>query len=392
MSLTHRPTFLPACLLLTTLLGATVPALAAGEASSRQLAVETYDAGRYDEARKLIEALDARGEADGPLLYRLYYCLRQAGDPGARAMQERARVALEKEVLAKPTLESGFYLANVYENQARLTDRQQLATRITKLVADGKIPPPESGIDQFRLGKLYADRDDDEHATEWFARSLDSLTADDTTSSSAYVPWAARYLADRAMARDDLAQAEKYRTLLLRDGQGTVEDYDELAMLRVRAQRYAEAVEAWKKAERLAPATGDRARYCAKLAGMAAELTALPEQAPDGRPWKELSKEDLERTMQEQATIVREATTEAKAEEPPTKERRAELQTRIHGVKPLFVAAGLEYALRGYSIREAAFFGGYAPLIFRATEWQIPPGPRKRPVRGGRPGRRSSGS
>ena len=35
------------------------------------------------------------------------------------------------------------------------------------------------------------------------------------------------------------------------------------------------------------------------------------------------------------------------------------------------VAAGLEYVLQGYNLREAAFFGGYGPLIFHEREWKI---------------------
>jgi len=31
----------------------------------------------------------------------------------------------------------------------------------------------------------------------------------------------------------------------------------------------------------------------------------------------------------------------------------------------------MEYALQGNSIREAAFFGGYAPLVFKDREWRL---------------------
>lgn len=368
----NRPTTLLAGLFMLLLISGPSLVPWAAEASAQQRAIEAYDAGRYDEARTMIEALDAEGQADGPLLYRLYYCLRVAGDPGARAMQERARAVLEGEVERAPTLESGFYLANVYQNQARLTNRKELAAKITALVRDGKIPAPTSGIDQFRVGKLYADQEDDDRAAEWYARSLESLSAGEAESGSAYARWAADYLAKRAMAREDFGEAEKYRTLLIDTGEASVEDYDQLAMLRVRAGRFSEAADAWKRAERLAPATGDRARYCAKLAAMAASLKALPDRSPDDKPWPEVAKEDLERLLQEQAGVVRESMAEAKAEEPPTRERRAELQARMDEIKPLFVAAALEYALRGHSIREAAFFGGYAPLIFRTAEWQVP--------------------
>ena len=37
-----------------------------------------------------------------------------------------------------------------------------------------------------------------------------------------------------------------------------------------------------------------------------------------------------------------------------------------------FVGAALEYALRDHDIRETAFLGGYAPLIFHPEEWLLP--------------------
>ena len=53
---------------------------------------------------------------------------------------------------------------------------------------------------------------------------------------------------------------------------------------------------------------------------------------------------------------------------------------RLTATWALFVAAGLEYALRGYGIRETAFREGYAVLIFQDRAWELPPDPE--PVAG----------
>ena len=76
--------------------------------------------------------------------------------------------------------------------------------------------------------------------------------------------------------------------------------------------------------------------------------------------------------MSELANQVKEAGAEAAETESLTEEDRVRLRARFAELEPVFVAAALEYALRGHSIREAAFFGGYAPLIFRAQNWRIP--------------------
>ena len=57
---------------------------------------------------------------------------------------------------------------------------------------------------------------------------------------------------------------------------------------------------------------------------------------------------------------------------PLSDEDRVRLRARFAELQPVFVAAALEYAIRGHSIREAAFFGGYAPMIFRAQNWHLP--------------------
>jgi len=49
----------------------------------------------------------------------------------------------------------------------------------------------------------------------------------------------------------------------------------------------------------------------------------------------------------------------------------AGFKSEVGKAKAVFVAAGLEYALRNLPIRETAFFGGYAPLIFHPQKWSL---------------------
>ena len=63
---------------------------AESEETPRQRAVASYEAGRYEEARGLLEELDAAGKADGPLLYRLYFAQSQTPD-GAGAARSGPR-------------------------------------------------------------------------------------------------------------------------------------------------------------------------------------------------------------------------------------------------------------------------------------------------------------
>jgi hypothetical protein len=53
---------------------------------------------------------------------------------------------------------------------------------------------------------------------------------------------------------------------------------------------------------------------------------------------------------------------------------RAEIARTLRETRGQFVAAGLEYAIRRYGIRETAFREGYAVLIFQDRAWELPEG------------------
>ena len=86
-----------------------------------------------------------------------------------------------------------------------------------------------------------------------------------------------------------------------------------------------------------------------------------------------MSHKELEEMLKQQAQLVRDVKTEAEAIDALTGEQRKSLDARIAGARPLFVGAAVESIRRGVNLREAAFFGGYAPLIFHAREWKVKP-------------------
>jgi tetratricopeptide (TPR) repeat protein len=343
---------------------------AGADDGGRARAYELYDLGRYDEAAPLLEAIDEAGRGDGPLLYRLYYCRRKAGDPRARQTLQRALERLELETPESQDLETWFYMANTYSALGRPSDRARIAHEATRRVEEGILPAPADGIEMFRLAKLYAEQSRTDEAIEWYEAFLATPT-DENAGSTPYMDWARRYIAEQAYRSGDYAAAERHLSASLSEG-GTLEDYDRLAVARCRLGRYREAASAWRRGELANPAQANRARYAYRLAELAAELPPLPEAAPDGRPWTAQNRGELEELLKAQAAVVRATMEEARAEQPLKRKKRKKLQAKIDEAQPVFVAAGLEYVMRGFPIRETAFFGGYAPLVFKRDEWVIP--------------------
>jgi tetratricopeptide (TPR) repeat protein len=348
-------------------------------------AVELYDAGRYKEARSLLEALDGENQANGALLYRLYYCQRATGDGklGTETLR-RAVDALQREMETTVELEAGFYLAAGYESLGQRQEGLAVVETVLQRVEQGQLEA-KSGVDRFRLGKLYADQGNELEAANWYRRAIQAF-GEEGSGNSAYIAWASRYLADLALAMEDYSAAEIHLTDLVEHSQPSVEDLDRLAVARVRNGMFREAARAWGKSVPLSPALANRARYCARLAAMADRLDGLLEATPSGESWDRLSRQDFEELLKAQAARVREIRGEyAQAEglgEPEKKQR----QEALDETKKVFVTAGLEFALRGYDIREAAFLGGYAPLVFQSTEWVLEPEERQPK----KPGRRKA--
>ena len=355
-------------LLLSAVLSA-APAIADDPAAD---AVRLYDEGRYAEARPLLEQLHAEGAADGPLLYRLYYCQLNARDPQARDTLTAAVARLESDLPGATDLEVPFYLANAYINQGRRADARRVAGEAVARIDSGSIADPTTPIEMFRLGKLYADVDRDDGAERWYRAALDGFAAQGDAAPRPYVEWAAAWLAERAQAAgDDAATVDLYSTLL-EGGKGTMDDWDRLAVAQARTGDLAGAERSWRQAEKANPAEANRARYCYRLAAMARELGGLPTALDDGRTIAELSKDDLQQVLGDQVRALGELRDEVAGMKKVKKRQRRKLEARLDAIHRTFTAAALEFALKRYGIREAAFFGGYAPLIFRPREWRLP--------------------
>jgi tetratricopeptide (TPR) repeat protein len=373
----NRPT---ALLFFWILIGAlsisALPARAADDAgaldSKRVEAESLYAQGRYAEALPLLEQLDAAGAATGPLLYRLNFCQLKTGDTaGSAATQRRAVESLERELASAQALEVPFYLANAYRNAGRTDDARRVAAEATTRVERAEIPEPDSGPSMFQLGKLYADQGLEQPATKWYSRAVDALTQGPHPGGP-YVRWASRYLAEAAYGRKDFTTAQRYYTSLTEAGEGTAQDFDRLAISRVRVGMFAEAADAWRLVETMNSADPNRARYGARLSTVASKQVSLSENAPSGKPWIEATREELEAAMKEQAGRVRAVLQGYEERGELDKATQYEYRKQLNEAKTIFVPAALEYMVRGHDIRQTAFFGGYARLILSQSAWKPP--------------------
>jgi len=340
----------------------------AAEADAAARATALYDAGDYTAALPLLEEL-AASETNGPLLYRLFFCQRQLDRPEARQTMLRARTALEAELSGAPGIATPFYLANIYRNSGRLSDAVRVAAETTGKIESGALPKPANGMQSFQLGKLYADQDRSDEATEWYLRAVEQMKTEDGEPSPTR-RWAARFVARAAYEAGDFDQAAEYYAIAS-VGDATVEDLDRWASASVRRMDYGAAAQAWFRALRVNPATGNRFQYAAQLATQAKALQPIPDSAPDGRPWTAWSQSELEAIMMEKTSLAAETLNVAAAVETLERKQKDELQATIDDAHLNFIAAALEYTLRGYPIRETAFRSGYAQMIFHMSNWSI---------------------
>ena len=372
----RRTSFRIAALLLA--LGpALSPSRADDAAAARQEAETLYAAGHYGQALPVLEAIDAAGQATGPLLYRLAFCQREAGKTAeAQASEARALATLEGELDAAQTLEVPFYLVNAYRNAKRDADARRVAEAATAALDQGKLKTPRTGAEMFQLGKLHADSGHDEPAEQWYAKAVDAL-ADSGEGGSSYVRWASRFVGENALRRQDFARAAKYLGIMTAAGEGSITDFDRLAVCRARTGDYAGAAEAWREAELQDPSVGDRFRYQSRVAELAASLPPRPERTPSGKLWIELTREELELMMKEQSERAKAILDEVAAETEIDAVKRDAYRKRLLEPKALFVPAAMEYVVRGHLIREQSFFGGYARLILAKNAWNVV---RKKPA------------
>jgi len=342
----------------------------AGNGDLQAQADKLYAAERYAEAHPLLEKLIEGDAASGNNLYRLAYCQRLAGaESTADATQARAVEVLEHEFSSANSVETPFYLANSYRAVGRLDDMRRIAAETTERVEQGDIASPTNGIAQFQLAKLYADQELEPAAREWYARAVDSLEQEG--AGETYLRWSSRFLADRSWSDRDFEASQRYLKIVTDGGDAAASDFEKLAIASARTARYEQASTAWNETGRLDGSAADRSRYGARLATMAAKIAPLPEQTPTEQEWSALDQVALETLMREQADAVKAIQQEA-GEQTLARETRIAYREQLAGHRRWLVAAALEYATRGHSIRQASFFGGYAPLILNTKGWVLP--------------------
>jgi tetratricopeptide (TPR) repeat protein len=351
----------------------------------KESAVRLYDQGNYDEARTSLKQLDDAHALDGPLLYRLFFCEKATGhDDDARKALDRARAALETEIPAARSLEDSFYLANTYTNLGRTEDARKIAHDATAKLESGGTRAPTTAIGQFQLGKLYQDQGRQTEAATAYAKAVETFDL----SEGRYgvnLRWALRYLGSSAYTRGDFAASESSLARLTALGGAEAADWDVLAASRVRLGKFVQASEAWRAQVKLDPANADDPRYSARLAETAAALQPLPATAAGGPAFTAMSRTDLEVFLKARSQVAIDAQSRVAEAMQPDKDGgprrsldpklRAELARTLAETRRQFVAAGLEYALRRYGIRETAFREGYAVLIFQDRAWELPPDP-----------------
>ncbi len=354
----------------------------------KEQAVRLYDRGMYDEARKTLENLDLARALDGRLLYRLFYCEKATGHADdARKAIDRARAALETELASSPSLEVAFYLANTYSNLGRVADAREAARGMTTQIESAHVAAPRSAIGLFQLGKLYEDQSREKEASAYYTKAVDAFDLKEGRYTG-NASWALRYLGNAAFAHADFVASERAFARRTAFGGAEAADWNTLAAARARLGKYALAAEAWKSSIRVDPGNGDDPRYAARLADVAALLAPLPKGARGGAAFTSMSETDLKAFLKKcsEAAMAEQArATEAMG---PEKDgalthrldpmRRAEIARALREARQRFVAAGLEYALRGYGIRDTAFGDGYAALIFQDGAWELPPDPGPR--------------
>ncbi len=348
------------------LLSAAVFAEDAG--TSPEKAVALYDAGRYAEARSMLELLDAEGKASGALLYRLAFALKQTGAAGpGKAMESRALAALEQEFAGGGGLEVAFYLSNTYINRNDPDRSAQVALEATDRLEADTWPAPQTALDRFRIGKLYADQGREDEAAGWYRKALAGFE-EQAGRFPSYEKWIRSYLYKAASDQRDWKTAGDLLRDNLKAGGGSRIDHDLLAVLLTRSGQWNEAEEAWRNLERMDPAQADRPRYCRQLTIRAREVGTLPLETLDGEPIAGLDKERMEVILKELKNRL-EAVQVGYETNPEADQESARKESAK--IKSVFVAVALEYAYQGHPIRETAFQGGYAPMIFHASKWEV---------------------
>lgn len=351
--------------------------------AAAERAVGAYLAGRYADALPDLEKARDAGVARGSHLYMLAYCYDSVrrDSNAAQQMYAAAQKKLEQETTEKkPLLESFFYLSNHLQNQRDLEGSKRVASQAIDSIDTKKLKVGTDGTSQFRVGKLHTNAGQQDRALEYYRRALGAF-AKEKEPPTAYLERSLDPVvrADTGKA-DPKVVFEMWEKLLALNPQTQGGNWS-LAVSALHAGRYAVARDAFKKARAEHNERSQEAFYAERLSDGAQSLTTagftIPSADVDGKAISSLSDEELESRLKERGKKAGEILARDLAQDeyqilPPVKEKArprlvpgAKLLSEFGEAQRPLVALTIELFKRGRSLQEAAFTGGYAPLIIQ---------------------------
>jgi hypothetical protein len=351
------------------------------ENAARQ-GIEAYLGGHYDAALPLLEKARDGGASSGALLYMLGFCyesVRHDTEASTKAF-DASFEALKKETeQPKPSLESYFYLSNLYLNRRDADGSKKTAAAGTAAIESKKIKVAKDGVSQFRAGKLYADAGNNEKAVEYHRRAVSAFKKDDNPPPEYY-----RRSLETVAAGDhgkgnaeDLA--DTWEKLLAMNPAIPEGDWN-LGVAEMRASRFEKAKAAFERARKVGGDRGQDAYYAAGLAAGGLEVTQagikIPTKDKDGKLIASLDDDALDARIKELVAEagpllnreVKEGEYQLVVNEKGRKRvaPAGKLASQLGQLHARFVALLTEVLVRNKSpLQTKAFEGSYSPLVIQ---------------------------
>ena len=309
-----------------------------------------YDRGDYDAALPLLEKAASKGLKNGQLFYQLTYTYERMGQrEKAQSYREKAVPLLEKQTeSANGTLEDSYYLTALYIQMQRAPDMQKTARAgIEKFGKRTDL----SGADLFRLGRLYQFAGNAGLSASTYRKAVESMAAEKDPNPILYALALTADAGSDTQARLFGDAARKLQQAETLNPKAPPPLY-QVALMNLGAGHYAEARERFARVQDEATAT--EAQYGADVAAHLERCGGRLEAPPDGKPFQEMSNDEVLDALGAAAAAYREAKSAASAD--PAKAQQAEA---------LFFSLAAEWMLRGNPLREVSLSGNYADLIRR---------------------------
>ncbi len=358
---------------------ASPPPQSEAQAAARR-GISAYLGAKYAEALPDLEKARDEGAATGQLLYMLGFCydaVRHDSEASSKAYTA-AQEMLEKEVAGKdPSLESYFYLSNLYLNRQNLEQSKKTAEAGAAAIESKRIKVGKDGTSLFRAGKLYADAGKTEPAVAYHRRAVAAFKKE-TSPPPEYFKRALETVARADLGKGKPAEvADTWEKLLSLNPRVPDGDWN-LGMAALRAGRYSVAREAFERAKKMGGDKGEDAFYCAQLSLGAQELVKsgfrIPTKDADGKSIAALDTETINKRIKEYSKkAVDLISREPKADVDylivvNKKGRKApriseKLRKEIGDLHRYFVALVSEIVGRGLPLQARAFEDGYASLV-----------------------------